>query len=336
LAGSAAEKSVENEETGASQRRPTRTRRLFWSLLPAMPLGLCVFAVIVRLTIKDRVLGFDTLYYATPTAVLAGLAGVSGAWWLVLRRWKAAVPALVLGVACLVWWYQGSWYHNPPAAAGDGVRVLFWNVSSGALGWERMMREIRAYDPDVIAIVEGGRRLPDMRGFWAERWPGYSIASQGLGLILLVRGEQTVRGAGGLGVGRHRAYSWHVHSEVSVRGSRFHVVLVDITTYPHLSRKKALDPLYAYLDTLAGEPVLLIGDFNTPTDSVFFKPLRMRYSNAFEMTGRGYAPTWPNPLPVLTLDQAWNAGGLLVDRCELGWSWASDHRPMRLEVSLAR
>jgi vancomycin resistance protein VanJ len=289
----------------------------------------------VRLTIRDRRLGFDTLYYATPVSVLAALAGFAGVWWLVQRRWKLAVAPLLASLICSIWWYQVTWFHTPQPPPGDGVRVVFWNVANGGTGWPEIMRTIRAYDPDVIAVDEGGDRHWDFAHFWSEQWPGYQIATDDLGVVLLVRGELTVGSRRLLWGDKERAFLWCIHGEVAVRGRRFHVLVVDLTTYPYLSRRAAFEPLSEFVESLAGEPLLIVGDFNTPSDSVFCNALRRHCSNAFELFGDGYAATWPVPLPVLTLDQAWVGGGLLVDRCEIGWSWASDHRPLALELSVA-
>lgn len=75
-----------------------------------------------------------------------------------------------------------------------------------------------------------------------------------------------------------------------------------------------------------------MGDFNTPPDSVHFKPIRQGFRNAFEIRGNGYSATWPIPLPLLTIDQIWTSHGIRVSRCECAWSWYSDHRPLLAEL----
>ena len=42
----------------------------------------------------------------------------------------------------------------------------------------------------------------------------------------------------------------------------------------------------------------------------------------------GFAPTWPVPCPVLSLDHVWASRSLAVRTCEQGWSLRSDHRPV--------
>lgn len=75
-----------------------------------------------------------------------------------------------------------------------------------------------------------------------------------------------------------------------------------------------------------GRNLIVLGDFNTPRESVFFIPLRAEMTHAFEAAGRGLAETWPLPLPMLNLDQIWTNRGLRVRHCEHGYSFRSDHR----------
>ncbi|HVJ67010.1 MAG TPA: endonuclease/exonuclease/phosphatase family protein, partial [Caulifigura sp.] len=77
---------------------------------------------------------------------------------------------------------------------------------------------------------------------------------------------------------------------------------------------------------LRKNPVIIIGDFNTPMDSVHLGLLRnMGLTEAFESAGSGYQPTWPVPCPVLSLDQIWLDPRLQPISCSRHWSWRSDH-----------
>jgi endonuclease/exonuclease/phosphatase (EEP) superfamily protein YafD len=287
---------------------------------------------VVRLFVQDRLPGLLAYcYYATPPIVLGGLATGAGLWWLIPRHYRAALPALAAGLACLVWTYATAWYHNSAAPPSiNDLRVLFWNAAGGRKGWDPVLREIRRHTPDVVGLVEADRNLAGMEMMCHRDLPEYQVAAFDTGIALLAKGEIRRRSDTGLA-------SWgrYAHCEVCVKGQTLQVVVVDLMATWEVPRWTCLDPLYRLLESLPEEPVLVIGDFNLPTDSVLLKPLRRLYVNAFEQVGCGYAATWPVPLPVLTLDQAWANAGLRVSRCELGWSWVSDHRPVVLEVSVA-
>ena len=121
---------------------------------------------------------------------------------------------------------------------------------------------------------------------------------------------------------------------VNVDGSDFDVILIDISSAPFVFRESTLIAMADVMNKKTGRPTLLMGDFNTPTNSVHFKGLRQKWSNAFEHVGEGYAPTWPVPAPMLVLDQIWYNERIEPTRCELEWSTASDHRPVLVEMNL--
>jgi len=105
------------------------------------------------------------------------------------------------------------------------------------------------------------------------------------------------------------------------------VALVDISSSWFIARRKAFSVIREALLPYRDEPLVLLGDFNTPPDSCWFDPLRETMTNAFESAGHGYAATWPSLMPILRLDQIWTSGVRVVS-CEIGFNWRSDHRPV--------
>lgn len=330
-------------------------RRLAEASFPAALLGLWTLGVFARLFLQDRWEGFFAhCYYATPPAVLAALTALVSLWWLLRRRRRAAAVTLVMTLGCAVWTYRTAWFHNPPAPlAADNIRVVFWNTAWGVRGWDSIAAALRAYDPDVIAMVEARASLQGaqldllawraalhgealrMAAFWRQHFPEHESFSYPSGMTLLVRGQIKPQGAGPLRAPGATNIGNYIHAELETRGQTLQLVLVDVVPKSPRSRQLPLEAINRVLQPLEDRPVLVVGDFNTPTDSRFFGPLRQRYLSAFELAGQGYAATWPVPLPVLTLDQAWFSPGLRVARCRLDWTTLSDHRPLILDLSLA-
>jgi endonuclease/exonuclease/phosphatase (EEP) superfamily protein YafD len=93
-------------------------------------------------------------------------------------------------------------------------------------------------------------------------------------------------------------------------------------------RRKALTAIAAMADDTLDRPLLVLGDFNTPTDSVHFADLRRHHANAFEQAGWGCIATWPSVAPVLSLDQIWVNAYLNVENARHPWTTVSDHRPV--------
>ena len=124
-----------------------------------------------------------------------------------------------------------------------------------------------------------------------------------------------------------------IHAEV--RGHLLTILQVDVAPQPFRRRIYAFTELAAIIRPHLGENVLVLGDFNTPRESVSLDPLRAEMTQAFESAGDGLAETWPMPLPVLSLDQIWSGRRLRPVWCEHGYSARSDHRAVIADFDFA-
>jgi vancomycin resistance protein VanJ len=303
--------------------------RVICRRLPEILIALSCLALIGRLTIRDRIPGISTIYYATPLPILAvGLAVAGLIAFLVRRpRWAAGSAA---GAVVLLAVFLGS-SHRSLAASKDGeLRGVLWNVSHGMKGWDRISNGFASRHPDLIAVIEGGTRIgegresmfpsviPDGDARWFKR--GMGLAVRG-GRILDWK-DQSLAGFG-------RA----VFVRTEIRGRPLEVVLVDIDANPFRSRAAAFAALTQSLEEGRGGPRLVVGDFNTPWESVHFDRFRATMHHAFDRAGSGFAPTWPLPLPVLELDHVWGRE-VNFTSCAHEDLGASDHRAVAFDFLL--
>jgi endonuclease/exonuclease/phosphatase (EEP) superfamily protein YafD len=303
-------------------------KRLFFPLT-AGSLLISLAGVIVRLTLRDRFLPSAILFYSTPLAVVALLIFFSACLLRVRRYRKLSMGIFVAGILCLIWTYQTSFYHNSKRPPDEAIPVLFWNVSHGNRGWSSIAEEIQQSKPQLIGLVEGGKDDEFMHEFWSLEFPDFERKVFDGGFVLLVKGKILKTDFGHLGP-RSRFAS----AELLLEGLKVTVVLVDICSEPWILRRESLEELTAVLREKNRGPLLLMGDFNTPTDSIFLLELRRDFENAFEQAGDGYSATWPVPVPVLTLDQVWMSQDIQTHRCRLGWSLRSDHRPVLTDITI--
>ena len=286
-------------------------------------------AVILRLTIRDQIPLLSVWFYCTPPVVLAVSALVAGGLLLLQKsRWLALI-AVVAGLACGGWWWTSSFFHNENQSPADTVRVLLWNCQHGYQGWKSIAEEIHRIDAPLIGLVEAGGFTPEQRGFWRSEFEEYDVATPGGGIVLMARGT-IVRSKLVSLAGRGRCGEFHV----AIEGRQWTVLVVDIASNPFISRRKALHALSDLIDSHADEPLLIMGDFNIPTDSVFLDRVRLSCVNAFEAAGNGNSATWPAPVPVLSLDQVWIKGPLQAASCRHLSNSRSDHLQVVTELSL--
>lgn len=237
----------------------------------------------------------------------------------------------MLGCVCLGAWLFGNFRSTPARTAPPGaLKVVFWNVGRGQFAsWDRIAEQLRRFDADVLALVEANAEEIQTREFWQSRLPGYSPLPLHSGMVLLVKGEATQYAAGQLAnAGRFRRVA------VTVHDVRFEMILADIVSDPLQPRGPPLGKLFEIMQAQADHPTLVVGDFNTPPTSVCFDGWRADWSRAWDVAGNGYQATWPQPLPVPTLDHVWSNRGVTFHRCVCGWSSCSDHRPVIVELTL--
>jgi endonuclease/exonuclease/phosphatase (EEP) superfamily protein YafD len=232
---------------------------------------------------------------------------------------------VILTGGALFTWFALSWQTNPPIVAPPTHRVAEWNVGRpGPWRFERCAAWLRPQGCDVIAVAEGDNHdklLP-----WETKFPAYQAVHLPGEMVCLVRGEVLSQTNGLLDNG-----SYYTLLRVRVRGQELTILQADVNAAPRHSRAVALRRLAEVAHAHASERLLVLGDFNTPRDSIHFDPFRAELVSVIDHAGRGLSETWPIPLPMLTLDHLWCSRALRPLSCWIGWPWLSDHRPMVAE-----
>lgn len=289
-----------------------------------------ISAVSVRSILADRIPYISTFYYATPLPLLSGLAVMSALVNICIKHRRYTMVWCFAAVTLISWTGFESLHAAPTHSQNSNhknIRIAFWNVGRGLGGWSTIVQEMQSWDADVIGIVEAGVKEGRQREFWQQYFPDYDVSMLGGEFVLLVKGTSDECTPGTFGpLGKYREIG------VNIDGAEFDVMLIDISSAPFISRESTMNAMAELMSQKTDRPALLMGDFNTPTNSVHFAGLRQSWTNAFEAVGRGYAPTWPVPAPMLVLDQIWYNGKIDATHCVLEWSTGSDHRPVLVEI----
>ena len=284
--------------------------RSFYQRLGTAGAAATLFALVVRLLLRDRVPYLAALVYGAPPILLAGGALACAAAWALARRRRLALAALAAAFACGAW-QAGVSRFSRPSTPGE-LRLLLWNVEHGLAGWDRVAAEIAARDADVVALVEADGGAAQAPPGWAWQWIDR-------GLALGVKGRILSADIVPLGDSSRAAVV-----RLEVRDRPLTAILVDIGANPLRPRGLAFGPL----DDLRRRvrPDLVLGDFNTPRDSVHFDAWRGELTHAFEAAGSGWDLTWPAAIPVLSIDHVWCAPSLVPTSARHVGSATSDHR----------
>ena len=294
------------------------------SVATCLALTLFGAGLIVRLTVQDRILVANTIYYATPWSILCVLGGFCS--WRLRSRGvrKRHLAALAIAAAgCGVAWSRTSWFHLETEPAPSDIRVMTWNLGHGNLGLRGLAEAAASLDPDVAVFIEADPRQTDVRAVFQAAFPEKHVFLLGGGIVLVSRwpgGE-----ARAYEIGSDKTETRIREIELTTPFGEWTVFACDIASQKYYQREPHLREL-ARRAGLRKNPVIIAGDFNTPMDSVHLDLLRnMGLAEAFETAGSGYQPTWPVPCPVLSLDQIWLDARLHVVSGARRWSWRSDH-----------
>ncbi|MCB1211721.1 MAG: hypothetical protein KDK97_20540 [Verrucomicrobiales bacterium] len=282
----------------------------------------CVVAIglILQFGLKDRYDVFAAYFYALPLPVLVGfcvaLTFCPGA----PRRKVSAVLGLVLASV----WVARSWQHHAPIATEPGgkeLRVMFWNMSRPDEPCQALIERVRELRPDIVGCVEPGIKAASHLPAYQKALPDYKVDFMPRGLLWLTKLPDRRRERGKLdGLGAFTIW------EVDYGQNIMRTVLVDVYAHPWMTRRRQLAETLAMTQ---GDPLALVmGDFNTPAESVHLVPYRQQMTNAFEAAGNGFRETWFWGLPLLSLDQIWVGSGWEVLEARKIQDWQSDHTLM--------
>ncbi len=289
-----------------------RAGRAGWLLLAA--------GLLLQFGLKDRLPGLALLFYALPKPCLLALAAVLALWpgATGCRRLAALAVAVAIGLS----WLGPLLEPSPtPATAprADDLRLLVWNVARPQGPHAGLIELVRARQPHLVAVIEPGRVEPDWLRAYEQALPGYRADWMPRGLLWLSRVPSRYRERGKLeGAGAYARF------EVSGPWPAFPVVVADVFAHLLHSRRGQLQEVLAQAQDR--RDALVVGDLNTPLESVFFEPWRAHYRNVFEARPSGLAETWPLGLPLLSLDQVWVGPDWQVIGVEKVWRVRdSDH-----------
>jgi endonuclease/exonuclease/phosphatase (EEP) superfamily protein YafD len=280
-------------------------------------------ALALHVTVRDRYPLVATFFYATPLPLIIAGAAIFALAALLTRRmqWFTAFSMLAI-VAAYLW--ISAW---PRHEQKNGeLRVITWNARRSHSAASAAF--LRSLDPDIAAVVEIPVSDPSVVATWRELFRGYSIRPLQGGSMLLAKG--TISKPQRFEFGRRSRTN---ALRVSLHDREINVLAVDLDANPFHGRANDFKTLGNIVDTYAS-PRIILGDFNTPGESIFFDELRRRgLRDAFEAGGRGAPETWPWPLPVLTLDHIWLSPELTPMSCRKVRTRRSDHLAVVTDIS---
>ena len=275
-----------------------------------------------------------------PLAAIAGVLGLVAA----LAR-RPVLAALLIAQPGLVFLHG---FHVRPlaaeaGAAGTALRLVVFNPGDAVATPDDVLPTLAELDPDVIALCELNERMATgLERELGERYPhrvAYALGWRGRGLWSkhpIVAHEFAARG----GARRHLDCTLSL-ADVPLR---LVVVHLDLSVATRGLDAPSVQDCLAYGRELAGagEPGLIVGDYNSSTTSSLYARLHaLGMTDAYREGGGAPRPSFPiagryPPLPfvppLLRIDHAFRTDGLRAVHAQLGPDAGGDHLPMVLDL----
>lgn len=344
----------------SSAVRADRLARLVWCL-SGLNLVLVVAVLLLIFVVSERWWVAAALTYLPrfPWILPALLLGVLGwcfhrpsLWINALSLGLVVGPIMELRVPLL---FQPHRSHS----GGDKsftLRVVSCNVQAYNPNFAEVMREVTAHRPDLVLLQEafgehpllsqvfpGWYRLHHNTYWFASRYPLRLLAECPSEVFQRISGVIVE-----LDTPSGPIVVVNVHQMTARRG------LIEITKSSVLKgeagrlvdefrqlREIEAEEIRAVVEAYRGRsPVILAGDFNTPTSSHVFQQTWGGFQSAFDVAGWGYGYTspcrpigiWPADMPWARIDHILCSPEFTVKRCQVGRGNGSDHRLIVAEL----
>jgi endonuclease/exonuclease/phosphatase (EEP) superfamily protein YafD len=236
-------------------------------------------------------------------------------------------------------------------SGGQGdFSALSWNIQAGLSGPEKIAGLLAENKADIIALQEA--RLPMAQPGGVDPVP-----------VLLQRNKLNVARGGERGelviLSRFTMVSQRLHNlgglsqalevRLEINGKIVRVLDVHLMTgdpqgllkgQPLMSRRRvtlSAETRRLQANSLAAvalsseEPMILMGDFNSPPSSIAYRTLSTQLKDSFSSAGWGWGLTFPASHPFWRIDYIW-CRGLTPVGCQVLQLPASDHRPVLAQI----
>ncbi len=290
-------------------------RAIRW-LLAKTALAAGLAGLILHATVRDSRPQLAPIFYALPLPA-AGVFLMLAALMAGGRRTRRLVGFLALAVLGF-WFFESYGWAYPVRGKWKAVT---WNIARPHHPFQPLIALVKAERPDVIALVESGEISPADARAYEHDLPGYHMVAAANGLSCLARGEIVASPAVPLVNGAHVA-----RFRIKLGGERWSIFVADIGASPLIPRRPQLEKLAEM--TRNQSRTIVLGDFNTPLESVHLSGMRSHFAEVMDGPHRGFRETWFYGLPLLSLDQIWLSRDLEARFTTRRPTFASDHAPV--------
>lgn len=224
--------------------------------------------------------------------------------------WKYYLSlVLILGV----FWIKESYVFRSETAKTKGLEIVLWNAYR-IQNFEEAFHENSAI-PDVMVLIESDDEKFEKA---KQAFPNYYFYFNDHAIAIFSKTPLKIHSS---------ATKEHV-TMVHFSTKNIDFYAVDVYANVKFFRKPMLKNILSRIKT--NDKTIILGDFNTPYSSLFFKNFKKNYWHAFTEKGAGFRETWFWNIPLLSLDHIWVSRDLEISFCEKISTFKSDHSMLKM------
>lgn len=280
---------------------------------------LLIFIILIGIhfTIKDNFFPVSIIYYAFPPLFLIVLGIVVSFFYF---KEKKAFYSLILFSSFLIGYWFNNYYSFEMDSKTSNIKdyILFWNVSNKSKFPTKILIEKAInYSPNVIALVETRNITKENLNELKSKLLDYSFKE--------LKGEMFIAVKGKINAVAYHSNKNRVNFNfinATIDNQKSTILVTDVYAWPLVNKKFILKELFQFANNKNAS--FVVGDFNTPYESVHFEDYR-KYFNNFHLVSQGFTATWPDKIPLWEIDQIWINSEIMPITLKKYYYQNSDH-----------
>lgn len=282
-------------------------------VLKLIDVAAIVTLLAVHFVIKERTFWSSLIFYALPLPIIILTVLLLSI--VLTKKWRR-YNLIIASILLLIWLSRSFKIHIPDTIQKTDLEIVFWNVARRN-NLETVFNESGDI-PDVMVLVESGKNNIEE---FKRKYPKYYFYRSDKELFIFSKTLLDIKSEN---------VSKYGTSVINFKTAGVNFYAVDATGSPDVPRAWELTYINKYVKEKHN--TLVLGDFNTPYESIYLKQFKKDFNHAFSKKGNGFKETWFYNLPLLCLDYIWVSKDLKILKTQKINTLKSDHNMLKTYI----
>lgn len=264
----------------------------------------------IHFVIKERTFLSSLFFYAFPLPVIILIVLAISI--ILTKKWRT-YNIIMASILLLIWLGRSFKIHIPDTIKASDLEVVFWNASRDN-NFESAVNK-NGDLPDVMVLAESPKNnIQKLK----KKYPQYYFYKSYTEIFIFSKTPLEIKSEN---------KSKFSTSVINFETTGINFYAVDITGSTDVPREWGLR--FVNESVTRTDNTIVLGDFNTPYESIYLKRFKEHFNQAFNKKGNGFRETWFYNIPLLSLDHIWVSKDLKVLKTKKFYTTESDHSMLK-------